>query len=100
MVPFLDEWSSGVVPVFDEWSSGVVHCSLSPGTFSVSLPPNLCFQQGSLHRVRRDQKQFCCNVDEFCSSVAVQIEICNVLLNILCPFFHVLHMFFQTKNHL
>ena len=65
MVPFLDEWSSGVVPVFDEWSSGVVHCSLSPGTFSVSLPPNLCFQQRSLHRVRRDQKQFCCNVDEF-----------------------------------
>ena len=65
MVPVLDEWSSGVVPVLDEWSSGVVHCSLS-GTFSVSLPPpNLCFQQGSLHRVRRDQKQFCCNVDEF-----------------------------------
>ena len=40
------------MPFLDEWSSGVVHCftvtwdmPLEAGSFSVSLLPNLCFQQ-------------------------------------------------------
>ena len=80
----------------DEWSSGVVHCFTVPfevplateaGWFSVSLPPNLCFQQGSLD-LREDKKRFCCNVrdasDNFVCCSANWDVLCHVSMFCTC----------------